>query len=63
MGYGVALQTGYKYAFDSGYDYLVQLDGDGQHDPAYVPQLLKIITSGAADLVLGSRFLKDTSGL
>jgi len=61
MGYGVALQTGYKYAFERGYDYFVQLDGDGQHDPVYIPELLKIVRSGEADLVLGSRFLKERS--
>jgi glycosyltransferase involved in cell wall biosynthesis len=61
MGYGVALQTGYKYAFENGYDYVVQLDGDGQHDPAYIPELLKMVTSGEADMVLGSRFIKERS--
>jgi glycosyltransferase involved in cell wall biosynthesis len=61
MGYGVALQTGYKYAFEAGYDYLVQLDGDGQHDPAYIPDLLTVVMSGEADLALGSRFLKETA--
>ncbi len=61
MGYGVALQTGYKYAFERGYDYLAQLDGDGQHDPAYLPDLLKVVMSGKADLVLGSRFLKKSA--
>ena len=61
MGYGVALQTGYKYAFQDGYEYLVQLDGDGQHDPIYIPELLQIVTSGEADLALGSRFLKEIS--
>ena len=60
MGYGVALQTGYKYAFERGYDYLVQLDGDGQHDPAYMHDLLNVTMSGDADLVLGSRFLNKT---
>jgi glycosyltransferase involved in cell wall biosynthesis len=58
MGYGVALQTGYKYAWEQGYDNLVQLDGDGQHDPAYIPQLLDLLKSGRTDMVLGSRFLK-----
>jgi glycosyltransferase involved in cell wall biosynthesis len=58
MGYGVALQTGYKYAFEKGYEFVVQLDGDGQHDPADIPQLLNVISSGEADLVLGSRFLR-----
>lgn len=57
MGYGAALQTGYKYAFQNGYKYVVQLDGDGQHDPAYIPDLLKVVRSEQADLVCGSRFL------
>jgi len=57
MGYGVAIQTGYKYAFERGYDFVVQLDGDGQHNPGYIPNLLKEVISGKADLVLGSRFI------
>lgn len=61
MGYGVALQTGYKYAYERGYDYVVQLDGDGQHDPADIPELLKATMSGDGDLVLGSRFIQKTS--
>lgn len=60
MGYGVALQTGYKYAFERKYDIVVQLDADGQHDPAYIPELLKVAMSGNADLVIGSRFLKES---
>ncbi|MBW2195420.1 MAG: glycosyltransferase family 2 protein [Deltaproteobacteria bacterium] len=60
MGYGVALQTGYKYAYENGYDFLVQLDGDGQHDPADIPRLLDVVVSGDAELALGSRFMKDT---
>jgi len=59
MGYGVALQTGYKYAFERGYDYLVQLDADGQHDPVYFTEMLKVISEGDTDFVIGSRFLKD----
>lgn len=57
MGYGVAIQTGYKYAMRYGYDFLVQMDGDGQHDPAFIPQLLAPVTAGETDFVLGSRFL------
>lgn len=57
MGYGVTIQTGYKYAFAQGYDYLVQIDGDGQHDPSYISRLLEQVTSGSADVALGSRFL------
>ena len=58
MGYGVALQTGYRYAFEKGYECLVQLDGDGQHDPSYIQSMLDVLTTGEADLVLGSRFLE-----
>lgn len=60
MGYGVAIQTGYKYALDHKYDYLVQIDGDGQHDPACIPQLLAVLQQGEADFVLGSRFLGNS---
>ncbi len=57
LGYGVAIQTGYKYALTKGYDFLVQMDGDGQHDPAFIPQLLAPVMAGETDLALGSRFL------
>jgi len=60
LGYGVTIQTGYKYALNSGYDLVVQIDGDGQHDPQYIPKLLEPIMSGAADFVIGSRFLGET---
>ncbi|MEW6668199.1 MAG: glycosyltransferase family 2 protein [Thermodesulfobacteriota bacterium] len=57
MGYGVALQTGYKYALKQGYDVLVQMDGDGQHDPHAIPALFQEVESGECDVALGSRFL------
>jgi glycosyltransferase involved in cell wall biosynthesis len=57
MGYGVALQTGYKYALREGFDCVVQLDGDGQHEPEDIPKLLEVIKRREADVVLGSRFL------
>lgn len=57
LGYGGALQTGYLYARDNGYKAVVQLDGDGQHDPVYVHDLLAPILAGEADIVMGSRFL------
>jgi hypothetical protein len=57
MGYGVAIQTGYKYALAKGYDFLVQIDGDGQHDPAFIEKLLAPVLAGETDFVLGSRFL------
>jgi len=61
MGYGVAIQTGYKYASAKGYDFLVQIDGDGQHDPAYIPTLLAPVIAGEIDFALGSRFLEVES--
>ena len=61
LGYGAALQTGYKFALDKGYEAIVQMDGDGQHDPSFVPELLGVIQRGEADIVIGSRFLKPRS--
>lgn len=57
MGYGVTIQTGYKYAYAHGYEYLVQIDGDGQHDPSFIPELLAPVKSGDVDFTIGSRFL------
>lgn len=57
LGYGSALQTGYRYALRKGYEELVQMDGDGQHDPSFIPQLLAVIRKGEADIAIGSRFL------
>lgn len=54
--YGAALQTGYLYALQRGYDLVVQLDADGQHDPADADSLAAPILRGEADLVVGSRF-------
>lgn len=59
MGYGAALQTGYKYARENGYQILAQIDADGQHDPAYILDMLDLIRGGQADVVIGSRFLID----
>jgi len=57
LGYGVAIQTGYKYALAKEYDFVVQMDGDGQHDPACIKDLLAPVICGDADFSLGSRFL------
>lgn len=60
MGYGVAIQTGYKYALSNNYDFLVQLDADGQHDPSCIPDLLTPVIEGKADIAIGSRFLGNS---
>jgi glycosyltransferase involved in cell wall biosynthesis len=56
LGIGGAMQTGYRYAFEHGYDIAVQIDGDGQHDPSQLPAILGPVLSGEADLCVGSRF-------
>jgi len=57
LGYGAALQTGYKWALRSGATLLVQMDADGQHDPGEVAALAEPVAAGELDLVIGSRFL------
>ncbi len=57
LGYGAALQTGYKFAARGDYDVLVQVDADGQHDPAFITQLAARVREGHADVCVGSRFL------
>lgn len=61
MGYGVALQTAYKYALREGFEYLVQMDADGQHEPAGILTLLERVKSGRCDLCIGSRFLEGAT--
>jgi glycosyltransferase involved in cell wall biosynthesis len=54
LGVGGAMRTGFRYAVLNGYDTVVQIDADGQHDPAGVPALLEELAH--ADIVLGARF-------
>jgi glycosyltransferase involved in cell wall biosynthesis len=56
LGIGGAMQTGYRYAWEQGYDLAVQIDGDGQHDPAQLPAILEPVLDDEADMVVGSRF-------
>lgn len=56
LGIGGAMQTGYRYAAIHGYDAAVQVDGDGQHRPSEVRQLVEHLHRQKADLVVGSRF-------
>ena len=58
LGIGGAVQTGYRYALKNHYDIAIQIDGDGQHDIAYVEKLIEPIISGSADLTIGSRFIE-----
>jgi len=60
LGYGAALQTGYKYALQVGASFLGQMDADGQHDPRELTKLAEPVLAGDCDLVVGSRFLEAT---
>lgn len=57
LGYGAALQTGYKYAVRRGYDIVGQIDADGQHPASYLPCLLAELRRPDVDVTIGSRFL------
>ena len=57
LGIGGAVQTGYKYAYENGYDIAIQFDGDGQHDVSYVPKICEPLKKGQADMVIGTRYL------
>jgi glycosyltransferase involved in cell wall biosynthesis len=59
LGIGGAVQAGYLWAWEHGYELAVQFDGDGQHDAASLPALLAPVRTDAADLVVGSRFAGD----
>jgi glycosyltransferase involved in cell wall biosynthesis len=60
LGIGGAVQSGFFYALEHGYDYMVQVDGDGQHDPREIPRLIDVMSEDfALDMVCGSRFLSD----
>jgi len=58
VGIGGAVQTGYQYALERGFDVAIQVDGDGQHDPREIAQVLEPILDGRADLVVGTRFVE-----
>lgn len=57
LGIGGAVQTGYKFAERNNYEYAIQVDGDGQHDPSYIKNLLDPLLNDEADLVIGSRYI------
>ncbi len=67
LGIGGGVQSGYLFAEERGYDIAIQMDGDGQHDPHYLKDLIAPIERGEADMVIGSRFITNegfqTSGM
>ena len=65
MGYGAGLKTAFDYAIEHGYDALVTIDCDGQHEPQLIPAMVEALideNGNLADIVSGSRYLKDFEG-
>ncbi|MBD0329624.1 MAG: glycosyltransferase family 2 protein [Thermoleophilia bacterium] len=60
LGIGGAVQTGFRYALERGFELAVRLDGDGQHDPAQLPALVRPVLEGEADIAIGSRFVGES---
>lgn len=67
LGIGGAVQTGYIYALENHYDVAVQVDGDGQHDAAFLNEMAAFMEKNQANMVIGSRFIEkkgfQSSGL
>ncbi|MGA3188709.1 MAG: glycosyltransferase, partial [Bryobacteraceae bacterium] len=57
LGLGGAVQAGYRLAFELGYDYVIRVDGDGQHDPMDIPKILEALEHGDCEMAIGSRFI------
>lgn len=58
IGYGGALQTGFRFAQENNYEFVITMDGDGQHDPYSINSLIDAMTNFNADVVIGNRFLE-----
>lgn len=58
LGIGGAVQAGYKYALKNGYDMAVQIDGDGQHDVAFIEKMIQRMQEEKAQIAIGSRFIE-----
>jgi glycosyltransferase involved in cell wall biosynthesis len=57
LGLGGCVQAGYRLAFELGYDYVIRVDGDGQHDPRDIPRILSALEQEKCEMVIGSRFM------
>lgn len=60
LGIGGAVQTGFIYAKHNGYQVAIQVDGDGQHDPRSIPDILQPVLEGKFDMCIGSRFISKS---
>jgi glycosyltransferase involved in cell wall biosynthesis len=62
LGLGGCVQAGYRLAFELGYDYVIRVDGDGQHDPRDIPKVLEALEREQCEMVIGSRFVDGAQG-
>ncbi|HUS06352.1 MAG TPA: glycosyltransferase family 2 protein [Bryobacteraceae bacterium] len=58
LGLGGCMQAGYKLAYELGYDYVIRVDGDGQHDPANIPKIFNALLTSNCQMVIGSRYVE-----
>src|SRR6202453_3346338 len=59
LGLGGCVQAGYKLAFELGFEYVIRVDGDGQHDAADIPRILEALRTSGCEMIIGSRFVED----
>ncbi|MDE7311289.1 MAG: glycosyltransferase family 2 protein [Eubacterium sp.] len=59
IGLAGVMQAGFRYAYGNGYDYALQFDGDGQHQPQYIEQMCRQMEEHGADIIIGSRFIEQ----
>ncbi len=62
LGLGGCVQAGYRLAFELGYQYVIRVDGDGQHDPKDIPRIFEALKASGCEMVIGSRFLEQNGG-
>jgi glycosyltransferase involved in cell wall biosynthesis len=59
LGLGGCVQAGYKLAHELGFEYVIRVDGDGQHDPRDIPRVLEKLKTSGCEMIIGSRFLNE----
>jgi len=62
LGLGGCVQAGYKLAFELGYDYVIRVDGDGQHDARDIPRVFETLRTSGCEMVIGSRYIENNGG-
>ncbi len=62
LGLGGCVQAGYKLAYEMGFEYVIRVDGDGQHDAREIPRILEALRTSRCQMVIGSRFLSGDGG-